>query len=90
MTEFLNDWGLVLVTFLPLAGALVMLLVPKESEGAIKALALGTSLAAAVMGLLLMIDFDYGRAGELQFEVDTAWIDLINARFIMGLDGLSL
>lgn len=90
MTEFLNDWGLVLVTFLPLAGALVMLLVPKESEGAIKALALGTSLAAAVMGVLLMIDFDYGRAGELQFEVDTAWIELINARFIMGLDGLSL
>ena len=25
MTDFLNDWGLTLVTFLPLAGALVLM-----------------------------------------------------------------
>jgi len=90
MTDFLNDWGLILTIFLPLVGALVMMAIPKESEGTIKAVALGTSLAAAAVGLLLFIDFDYGKAGELQFLVDRQWIELINARFILGLDGLSL
>ncbi len=90
MTEFLNDWGLILTIFLPLVGALVMVAVPKESEGTIKAVALGTALLTAAVGVLLLVDFDYGRAGELQFVVDRQWIELINARFILGLDGLSL
>ena len=51
MTEFLNDWGLILTIFLPLVGALVMMAVPKESEGTIKAVALGTSLLAALVAL---------------------------------------
>ena len=58
MTEFLNDWGLILTIFLPLVGALVMMAVPKESEGTIKAVALGTSLLAALVGILLLVDFD--------------------------------
>ena len=90
MTEFLNDWGLILTIFLPLVGALVMMAIPKESEGTIKAVALGTSLLAALVGILLLVDFDYGAAGDLQFVVDRQWIELINARFILGLDGLSL
>ncbi len=90
MTDFLNDWGLILTIFLPLAGALVTMAIPKESEGTIKAMALGTSLVTAAVGLLLLVDFDYSRAGELQFLVDRQWIELINARFILGLDGLSL
>ena len=90
MTEFLNDWGLILTIFLPLVGALVLMAVPKESEGTIKAVALGTSLLAALVGILLLVDFDYGAAGDLQFLVDRQWIELINARFILGLDGLSL
>ncbi|MDQ2677629.1 MAG: NADH-quinone oxidoreductase subunit M [Actinomycetota bacterium] len=90
MKSFLNDWGLILTIFLPLAGALVTMLIPKESEGPIKIFALATSLAAAVMGALVMINFDYDRAGEMQFVVDRSWIDIINSRFILGLDGLSL
>jgi NADH-quinone oxidoreductase subunit M len=90
MNEFLNDWGLILITFLPLAGALVMMAVPKESEGTHKLIALVTSVAAAVVGILLLIDFDYGAAGQLQFVVDHQWIELINSGFILGLDGLSL
>ena len=90
MTDFLNDWGLTAVTFVPLVGALVMLAVPAASEQAIKQLALLTSLVAAAIGGLLMLDFDYGAAGALQFVVDTGWIDVINSRYILGLDGISL
>ena len=90
MKSFLNDWGLILTIFLPLAGALVMLVIPKESEGGIKTLALVASVASAVMGVLLLFNFDYDTAQDLQFVVDKSWIDLINSRFILGLDGLSL
>ena len=90
MTQFLNDWGLILITFVPLVGALVMLFIPKESEDTHKLVALVTSLVALVLGVLLMIDFDYGNAESLQFFVDYEWISVINSGFIMGLDGLSL
>ncbi len=90
MKSFLNDWGLILAVFLPLAGALVMMLVPKESENVHRQLALVTSLAAAVVGVLIMVNFNYDRAGKLQFVVDREWIELINSRFILGIDGLSI
>jgi NADH-quinone oxidoreductase subunit M len=90
MNDFLNEWGLILVTFLPLAGALVTMAMPKESESGVKIAALATSVAAAVIGVLLLLEFDYGNAGTLQFQVDRSWIEVINSRFILGLDGLSL
>ena len=90
MTDFLNDWGLTLVTFIPMAGAVLMMTIPQADEAAHKQVALVASVATAVMGALLMIDFDYGNAGSLQYQADESWIDVINSRYIMGLDGISL
>ena len=90
MTDFLNDWGLTLVTFVPLIGALVMMAVPAAEEKMLKQLALLSSLVAMVIGGLLMLDFDYGNAGALQYVVDARWIEVINSRYILGLDGISL
>ena len=90
MTDFLNDWGLTLVTFVPLAGAAVMMLIPAVEEHLHKQVALLASLLAMVIGGLLMLDFDYGDAGSLQFVVDASWIEVINSRYILGLDGISL
>ena len=90
MTDFLNDWGLTLVTFVPLVGALVMMAVPAAEEKLLKQLALLSSLAAMVIGGLLLLDFDYGDAGALQYVVDARWIEVINSRYILGLDGISL
>jgi len=90
MEAFLDDWGLALVTFIPLIGAMVMMATPKEEESAHKTIALGTSLVAAFVGLLLLFNFDFGNAGDLQYVVDKDWIGVINSRFIVGLDGMSL
>jgi hypothetical protein len=38
----------------------------------------------------LLADFDYDNAGTLQFVVDNEWIDVINSRYIVGIDGISL
>ncbi len=90
MTDFLDDWGLILATFLPLAGALVMMAIPRDSEETHKTVALVASGATLVMGILLLANFDYDDAGALQFLVDKEWIPLINSGFILGLDGISL
>ncbi|MGI9604194.1 MAG: complex I subunit 4 family protein [Acidimicrobiales bacterium] len=90
MHEFLNDWGLSLATFLPLVGALVLMVMPKAEEEAQKVVALVTSLAVAAIGVLLLIDFDYDNSGELQYAVNETWIDIINSRYIVALDGISL
>ena len=90
MKDFLNSWGLSLAVFLPLIGALIMLLIPKAREGSHKVIALGTSLVVALLGVLLLANFDYDQSGTLQFVVDKAWIPLINSRYIVGIDGISL
>ena len=85
-----DTWVLSLAVFLPLVGALVMMVIPKAYEAELKLVALGSSLAALVVGVYLAFQFDYGAAGDLQFVVDKGWIDVINSRYIVGLDGLSL
>jgi len=88
--DWMDNWSLALVTFLPLAGALVMLAIPKEQESTHKLVGLLASLATLVVGIWIVANFDYDRGGEFQYLIDRSWIDVINSRFIMGLDGLSL
>ena len=88
--QFLTDWGLTLMVFLPLAGALVMLLIPKSEEALHKWLALGVTLASAGVGVAVFSDFDYSQTEQLQFVVDKSWIDVINSRYAIGIDGLSI
>ena len=85
-----DTWVVSLVVFLPLVGALAIMMIPKAYEAEVKLVALGSSLTALIIGLYITIQFDYGSAGDLQFVVDKGWIDVINSRYIVGLDGLSL
>jgi NADH-quinone oxidoreductase subunit M len=88
--QFLTDWGLTLMVFLPLAGALVMMLIPRSEEAAHKWVALVVALAAAVIGGAVIADFDYGSSEVLQFGVDASWIDVIHSRYAVAIDGLSI
>jgi len=91
MGDFLNDWGLSIPTFLPISGAAVMLLISKDREQLHKLIALATTVAVAVFGVLLLIQFiDNDDYGSLNFVVDKGWIDVIDSRYIMGVDGISL
>ena len=90
MEDFLNSWGLSLAIFLPVVGAVVMMLIPKAQEQLHKVIALATSLVVALIGVLLLANFDYDTTSELQFVVDKSWIPFINSRYIVGIDGISL
>ncbi len=88
--QFLSDWGLTIMVFLPLAGALVMLLIPRTEEHLHRTLALVVTLATAGVGAAVLADFNYSASETLQFVVNKPWIDVINARYAIGIDGLSV
>jgi NADH-quinone oxidoreductase subunit M len=90
MIEFLDNWGITTMVFLPLLGALIMMVIPGGEDETHKVVALVATVAAAVVGVLLLQNFDYDNARELQYTVDRSWIDVINARYAIGLDGISL
>jgi|JI10StandDraft_1071094.scaffolds.fasta_scaffold48495_3 NADH-quinone oxidoreductase subunit M len=86
-----QNWLLSLGTFLPLAGVLIMLFIPKNREDLSKTVALGTALATLAVGIYTLIQFNYDKSGELQFAVDQkTWISPIKATYSIGLDGISL
>ena len=88
--QFLTDWGLTLMVFLPLAGALVMMLIPRSEEAAHKWVALAVAVATAAIGAAVIADFDFGATDTLQFAVNKSWIDVIHSRYAIGIDGLSV
>ena len=80
MKDLLNGWGLTAATFLPLAGAAVMLAIPKASETLHKLVAVITSVAVFGIVVTIATYFDFDNGTKLQFVVDKSWIDVINSR----------
>jgi NADH-quinone oxidoreductase subunit M len=90
--EWFDSWALPLVVFVPLVGALLIGLIPKEREDAIKGVGLVTALVAFVVSMGVVAGFDYAASGYnvYQFEVNLPWIGAINSNFHLGVDGISL
>ena len=78
-----------IVLAIPLVGFLVLLLVPRAAEGAIRASALGFSLVAFIASLGLAFQYETIRPGE-QFVTEIVWISSPNIHYNVSLDGLSL
>src|SRR5262245_31988511 len=85
-----QNWALSVGVFLPLAGVVLMIFVPKGDELTTKLIALLTAVATLGVGIYTAIQFDYDRAGDLQFVANTRWIDVIDSRYFVGIDGISL
>ena len=73
--------------FFPLAGALVLLINPKESFAKIWTLIVTT--LTAVLSIPLLIGFDSTTA-KFQFAELYAWIPQLNINYIVGVDGISI
>jgi NADH-quinone oxidoreductase subunit M len=85
-----DSWALSLAVLVPTIGMVVLAAVPKAQEKAQKTVALATTLVTAAVGVGILARFDYGAGKSLQFEVDHSWIDVINSRYHVGIDGISL
>ena len=88
--DWFDSWGVTLAVFLPAAGMVVVLAIPKAQERALKLTTLATTLATLAVGVGMLARFDYDRTGALQFQVNKSWIDVIHSRYHMGVDGISL
>ena len=90
MKDLLNGWGVTAAVFLPLVGAAVMLAIPKSEETLHKLVALITSLAVFAVGVALAANFDYDDTATMQYLQDKTWIEIINSRYLVAIDGISL
>jgi NADH-quinone oxidoreductase subunit M len=90
--EVLSDhnWVLTVGTFLPLVGVLVMLFIPKAEEALTKSVAIATAVATLAVGVYTLTQFNYGKAGQMQFAAQHDWISVIKSSYSIGLDGISL
>ncbi len=73
---------------IPLIGAVLIALIPRDREELSKWLALAVSLLNLLVSLPLYFGFE-ARAGY-QFEEFAAWIPSLNINYHVGIDGLSL
>ena len=88
MMSGLDSAILTLVTFVPLAGALLLVLFPRRDRD-IRIFSLVVTLLTFVLSLHLPVHFHRGQAG-FQFEINTQWISSPNIHYHMGIDGISM
>ena len=81
------NYLLSIITFLPLVGAALVLLV--SGDWTKKSIALGTTLITFVISLLLWFGWDDANAG-MQFVQNTPWVADLNLGYHLGVDGISL
>ncbi len=80
------------LTFLPLIGAALVLLTPSSAAQAQRMIALATTLAVAVLGVMIYRDFDSSILGAQQV-VSIPWFEIRGGpaiRYTLGIDGISL
>ena len=80
---------LTLVTFLPVVGAVVVLLLPRRQEAATKLVTLGTSVVTFAISLPVYFRFDPASA-DYQFVEQRAWIPSLGVSYHVGVDGISV
>jgi NADH-quinone oxidoreductase subunit M len=77
------------ITLLPIAGALLVMLIPREEEAIHRGLGFATALVTFLASLFILGDFDASQAG-FQLQVDKVWIESLGIHFHLGIDGISL
>jgi NADH-quinone oxidoreductase subunit M len=87
---FDNGWGASLATLLPVVGAIVVLFVPAGREQVVKLVGAAFAGLALLAGIVLLFRFDFGATDRIQLDANAEWIRQINARYHIGVDGMSL
>ncbi|MHC4606526.1 MAG: hypothetical protein ACYTAF_06280, partial [Planctomycetota bacterium] len=105
MSEFILDHLLTLIIFAPMAGVVVLLFLPKESQGAMKGVSVAATLIPLILCMPLVTGFDEAggidpnrpgagltleEGGQFQFVEDYEWIKPFNIHYIVAVDGLSI
>ncbi len=90
--EIMNQLGypiLSVVIFLPLLGALMVLLINRKNESLIRWVTLITSVLTFILAIPLLTHFDK-TTSKMQFVESHTWIPQWNIRYSVGIDGISI
>lgn len=78
-----------IITFTPLIGALLVLLLPKEKKGLIAKLSIAVGAVILILASVLLFNYDTAESG-MQFVEEYHWIPTIDVYYRIGVDGLSV
>jgi len=81
------------LTFLPLLGALMVMIIRGDNETRVRANAVNVggfiSLTVFVLSVFLLFQFD-GETADFQFVENVIWFESLNLTYHMGVDGISI
>ena len=83
------DHILTLMTFIPVAGMVVVLCLPSAAHNLIKWTAAITTVPPLLLAVWLFVNFDRSQAG-FQFVDHVRWIPSFNIEYFVGVDGISI
>lgn len=90
----MGNWILPFITFLPVIAAVIIMFIPRERAGAIRAVSIVLSLIPLALSIWMWMN--YSSAGNMQFPhgsqfgIDIPWIPSLGVGFTMGVDSLSI
>lgn len=81
-----------LLILVPLVGAVILAFVPGENVRLVKRIAVGTTLVALALSLLIAAAFGNAPVGAdgFRFTESAAWIPFFGITYHLGIDGISL
>ena len=82
--------ALTVLVLVPVAGALVLLAMPRARPDLLKPVALAASTVSAALAVWVLTEFDAGSAAVFQFAQQHEWIAGWGVSWQVGVDGLSL
>ena len=83
------DHILTYMTFIPIAGMLVVLCLPSKAHNLIRWTAAIITVPPLLMAIWLFVNFDRNQAG-FQFIEHHSWIPSFNIEYFVGVDGISI
>jgi len=85
----MTDNVLTYMTFCPLVGMVVVLLLPNNKPNVIRWVSAFFTLPPLLLAAWLFVNFDRGNPG-FQFQEQYAWIPAYNIDYFVGVDGVSI
>lgn len=77
------------IIFIPMVGAILMCLIPKQKESLIKGTALFFGLIPMILSLIAFLGYNYS-VGGFQYLERMVWIKDIGMHYFLAADGISL
>jgi NADH-quinone oxidoreductase subunit M len=92
--DFFRQYALTLVTFIPLLGFVVLMLIPARPKSLARWVALIFSLVPLAIAIAMWVLYQADPCTSIVegacFEQEVMWFPLLNASYHLGIDGISL